>query len=148
MSAQAMLAKRRALEDQTYHNTLKLKEDFKLSALADWEVKTTKTIQRKQIELRAKQLAKEEVRENNQHTRTLPCSSSNPPPLTLNKGRRPRFPPLRPKIPLLLRDVLLEDRPREPSRDPLRAQGAHPRPRAPPEIPARERKATVRQEHV
>mmetsp|Transcript_16652 Transcript_16652/g.31133 ORF Transcript_16652/g.31133 Transcript_16652/m.31133 type:complete len:479 (-) Transcript_16652:31-1467(-) len=61
MSAQAMLAKRRALEDQTYHNTLKLKEDFKLSALADWEVKTTKTIQRKQIELRAKQLAKEEA---------------------------------------------------------------------------------------
>ncbi|GMH59484.1 hypothetical protein TL16_g02837 [Triparma laevis f. inornata] len=61
MSAQAMLAKRRAQEDVTYHNELKLKEDFKLSALADWEVKTEKTIRKKQIELRAKQLAKEEA---------------------------------------------------------------------------------------
>ena len=51
----------RAREDELYASSLKLKEDFKLSALADWEVKTSKTIAKRQIELRAKKLAEEEA---------------------------------------------------------------------------------------
>ena len=61
-SSQAAQLRMRAREDELYQNELKLKEDFKLSALADWEVKTSKTIAKRQIELRAKKLADEEVR--------------------------------------------------------------------------------------
>jgi len=51
----------RAREDELYQNELKLKEEFKLSALAEWEEKTSKTIAKRQIELRAKKLAEEEA---------------------------------------------------------------------------------------
>eukprot|EP00520_Triparma_pacifica_P007033 CAMPEP_0118653246 /NCGR_PEP_ID=MMETSP0785-20121206/11733_1 /TAXON_ID=91992 /ORGANISM="Bolidomonas pacifica, Strain CCMP 1866" /LENGTH=473 /DNA_ID=CAMNT_0006545785 /DNA_START=265 /DNA_END=1684 /DNA_ORIENTATION=+ len=56
-SAQAMLARRRAREDELYAQELKVKDNENVMALAKWEQSTSQTIKKRQIALRAKQLS-------------------------------------------------------------------------------------------
>lgn len=59
-SAYAQQARRRAKDDQIYMDELKLKEDYKITAYANWEVKTADVIDKRRINARAKELADED----------------------------------------------------------------------------------------